>query len=255
MGWNQAADQILCETDYTKFWEGIDKVPIYDVGHTLRRREIAKNIPSKSKKILSVGSGYGEELLAFKESNPYATIFCIDLNPKALSRCRELLDAKTILTDATHLPFKRNYFDVILVLEVLEHIPDDTKVIEEVHRVLKEGGIVISSVPSGPLTEKWIKHGHLRHYSREEFLNLFESNGFKYVKHINYYGRVRMLYDPIKKILKSTNYLLNKLAHQDLEYVDRALYKLIVPFFLFLTRFESKMEPLKRKEIALFTKR
>lgn len=49
--------------------------------------------------------------------------------------------------DLTSLSFPDNQFDLIVCLEVLEHVPDYSKAIEEVSRVLKKGGLFIFSVP------------------------------------------------------------------------------------------------------------
>jgi len=51
----------------------------------------------------------------------------------------------------TNLPFENNYFDVIFVLDILEHVKEIDKAIEEIKRVLKTNGHVILSGP----TETW----------------------------------------------------------------------------------------------------
>jgi ubiquinone/menaquinone biosynthesis C-methylase UbiE len=45
--------------------------------------------------------------------------------------------------DICDLPFEDNQYDVILCNHVLEHIPDDTKAMQELYRVLKPGGMAI----------------------------------------------------------------------------------------------------------------
>jgi SAM-dependent methyltransferase len=52
-----------------------------------------------------------------------------------------------VKADICNLPFEDNQYDVILCNHVLEHIPDDTKAMEELYRVLKPGGIGIFQVP------------------------------------------------------------------------------------------------------------
>jgi 2-polyprenyl-3-methyl-5-hydroxy-6-metoxy-1,4-benzoquinol methylase len=48
-----------------------------------------------------------------------------------------------VKADICNLPFEDNQYDVILCNHVLEHIPDDTKAMQELYRVLKPGGMVI----------------------------------------------------------------------------------------------------------------
>lgn len=55
-----------------------------------------------------------------------------------------LADVKADICD---LPFMDNQYDVILCNHVLEHIPDDTKAMQELYRVLKPGGMAILQIP------------------------------------------------------------------------------------------------------------
>lgn len=52
-----------------------------------------------------------------------------------------------VKADICHLPFEDNSFDVIFCNHVLEHIPDDTKAMQELFRVLKKGGFGIFQIP------------------------------------------------------------------------------------------------------------
>ncbi|WP_299396183.1 class I SAM-dependent methyltransferase [uncultured Gelidibacter sp.] len=52
-----------------------------------------------------------------------------------------------VKADICNLPFKDNEFDVILCNHVLEHIPDDTKAMQELYRIMKPGGYGIFQIP------------------------------------------------------------------------------------------------------------
>jgi SAM-dependent methyltransferase len=52
-----------------------------------------------------------------------------------------------VKADICDLPFKNDSYDVILCNHVLEHIPDDTKALQELYRVLKPGGYGIFQIP------------------------------------------------------------------------------------------------------------
>lgn len=52
------------------------------------------------------------------------------------------------------LPFENNHFDLAICNHVLEHIPEDTKAMGEIHRVVKSGGAAILQVPLSKNTEK-----------------------------------------------------------------------------------------------------
>ena len=52
-----------------------------------------------------------------------------------------------VKADICNLPFTDNTYDFIFCNHVLEHIPDDTKAMQELYRVLKPGGIGIFQIP------------------------------------------------------------------------------------------------------------
>jgi SAM-dependent methyltransferase len=52
-----------------------------------------------------------------------------------------------VKADICNLPFEDNQYDVIFCNHVLEHIPDDTKAMQELYRVLKPGGMAILQIP------------------------------------------------------------------------------------------------------------
>ncbi len=52
-----------------------------------------------------------------------------------------------VKADICNLPFEENSYDIIFCNHVLEHIPDDTKAMQELFRVLKKGGMAILQIP------------------------------------------------------------------------------------------------------------
>ncbi len=108
-----------------------------------------------------------------------------------------LADVKADICD---LPFKDNSFDVILCNHVLEHIPDDTKAMTELYRVLKPGGWGIFQIPQDldrdktfeddSITDKkertkiFGQYDHVRIYGRDYF-NKLRSVGF-HVEEVEY---------------------------------------------------------------------
>jgi len=58
---------------------------------------------------------------------------------------------KTKITDVVNdghlLPFKDNSFDTVMIIAVLEHTKEPQKIVNEIHRVLKKGGVVYSTTP------------------------------------------------------------------------------------------------------------
>ena len=81
--------------------------------------------------------------------------------------------------DAYRLPFPDGAFDVVVISEVLEHIPDDRDAIAELDRVLRPGGTLAVTVPRWwPERICWalsdayhqVEGGHIRIYRRRQLL-------------------------------------------------------------------------------------
>lgn len=74
------------------------------------------------------------------------------------------------------IPFSRESFDFVLMLDVLEHLNDDQAAIREVVNLLKPGGIIICTVPAYQWL--WTKHDeifhHKRRYNKKILSGLFE---------------------------------------------------------------------------------
>lgn len=105
-----------------------------------------------------------------------------------------------VKADICNLPFEANSFDVILCNHVLEHIPDDTKAMQELYRILKVGGWGIFQIPQdlsrkntfedNSITDKkerariFGQYDHVRIYGRDYFDKL-RRIGFT-VNEVNY---------------------------------------------------------------------
>jgi ubiquinone/menaquinone biosynthesis C-methylase UbiE len=88
--------------------------------------------------------------------------------------------------DALHLPFADASFDAVICSEVLEHIPDYGPVLQEMHRVLRPGGMLCVSVPRAwPERICWflsreyheVPGGHVRIFSRRQLRTEIEAAG------------------------------------------------------------------------------
>ena len=109
-----------------------------------------------------------------------------------------------VKADICNLPFKDNSFDVIFCNHVLEHIPDDTKAMQELFRVLKPGGWGVFQIlqdlkrdktfEDDTITDKkerakiFGQYDHVRIYGRDYFDKLREI-GFK-VEEVDYTSKL-----------------------------------------------------------------
>lgn len=121
---------------------------------------------------------------------------------------------------ALSLPLSRESKDLYISLETIEHIQDDDRFVQEVHRVLKPNGIFICSTPNRLITNPgsvledapW-NHFHIREYSPSELADLLRRYFFIegwYGQNKNFAIKVYIL-NKISKIFgKQTANLLNK---------------------------------------------
>lgn len=102
-----------------------------------------------------------------------------------------------VKADICNLPFSDDSYDLILCNHVLEHIPDDTKAMQELYRVMKPGGMGIFQIPQDLKREMTLKddsitdqkerarifgqYDHVRVYGRDYFDKL-RSIGFRVVE-------------------------------------------------------------------------
>ncbi|MCZ7529179.1 MAG: class I SAM-dependent methyltransferase [Acidimicrobiia bacterium] len=100
-------------------------------------------------RILEVGAGEGEIARALAARYPEARITILDLPDPELAGEWRSLDATATHGDATHLPFPDQAFDLVLAIEVLEHVEDPDAALHEIARVAR--GAVVVSVPREPI--------------------------------------------------------------------------------------------------------
>lgn len=133
-------------------------------------------------RVLDIGCGTG---LILEELNGRATAVGLDFSHQALSFCRKRGLDNLISGDVSHLPIADSSLDLVLALDLFEHIKDDVSLIRDIHRILKPGGYLLATVPAHQYL--WSRHDealhHFRRYSYGGFRNLITGNGFSLRKY------------------------------------------------------------------------
>jgi SAM-dependent methyltransferase len=96
-----------------------------------------------------------------------------DLDPLAVASICDLVGDNVYQLSQSATPFASRAFDQIVIVDLLEHLPDDRGFVRELERILKPGGTLIVNVPHYKpgswlnrfrhrigLTDEW--HGHVR---------------------------------------------------------------------------------------------
>ncbi len=139
--------------------------------------------PGQVRKVLDIGSGAGN--MAHHLAH-YGEVYGIDYNfrPLAVAQRRGLPSAQGF---GNELPFPDNTFDLVALLDTVEHIPDELGVLYECARVLKPGGKLIVTVPAFMWLWSYNDeiNAHQRRYTAPELQQKIELCGLR-VKRVSY---------------------------------------------------------------------
>lgn len=142
------------------------------------RRLIAKDLigryAPKMGTLADLGCGCGYTLHAF--SDFFEQVIGVDPAPEAIefSKLRKIPVVQGSLPDA--IPLEPGSFDVVLMMDVLEHVEDDGAAAAAAAKLLAPGGIIIATAPA----HQWMwtlrddHHHHKRRYSKKQFGALFK---------------------------------------------------------------------------------
>jgi SAM-dependent methyltransferase len=161
---------------------------------TARRRIVAalieKQTPLKPvAHILEVGAGTGSNLAMLQR---YGTVEAIEPDDKAraLASRRGGIDVwGGLLPDG--VPLVDGRYDLIVLLDVLEHIPDDAGTLRVLAKKLAPGGRLLLTVPSTPWL--WsahdVAHHHQRRYTAGALRKVLAGNGFR-LRHMSHFNSI-----------------------------------------------------------------
>jgi SAM-dependent methyltransferase len=159
----------------------------------IARRRILKGLikriirPPEKAKILEVGCGTGHNLAMLKT---FGSVEASELDRCARAVANKRLPGKVKSAKLPDLSmFKRNGYDLIALLDVLEHVPDDLASLRAIHMRLKPGGALLLTVPANP----WMwsahdaAHHHFRRYTKKQLEELFLRSGLE-VELLSYFN-------------------------------------------------------------------
>jgi SAM-dependent methyltransferase len=129
--------------------------------------------------VVEIGAGEGRITERLVERFPAATVVGLDLPDTDLLEEWDEIDVPMFFGDATRMPFRDDSIDLVVGLEVLEHVPNPERAIADIARVCR--GTAILSVPREPIWRagnmargRYLKDwgntpGHVNHWSSKSF--------------------------------------------------------------------------------------
>jgi SAM-dependent methyltransferase len=120
------------------------------------------------RRILDVGCGTGGNRSVLEE---FGEVWGVDSAVSAVSFARDRGWPRVLLGSATDLPIPDATFDLVTALGVIEHVPDDERMLSELLRVVRPGGHMLLMTSAHPWL--WSVHDdavhHQRRYRKFEF--------------------------------------------------------------------------------------
>jgi SAM-dependent methyltransferase len=165
-------------------------------------RKIARQFPGSSF-VLDAGSGFGQYTWRMSRMNSKWNINAVDINSEQISDCNSFFEKQGLadrvkfntgdLTELSDL----NCYDIILSVDVMEHIEEDVKVFKNFYNSLKGNGILLISTPSDQGgsdvhndTEESFIDEHVRDgYSIKEITGKLTMAGFRTTEAVYTYGK------------------------------------------------------------------
>jgi ubiquinone/menaquinone biosynthesis C-methylase UbiE len=165
-----------------------------------RRLQIVKILNlGKKDVILDIGCGDGSISEIFLKNIKLA--IGVDISKTRLRRAKNKGLKVILINDASEIPLKSNSVDKAICTEVLEHVLQPGKVLGEINRILKKGGILVLTAPLNEplrntlldvplkdvknlsynkLKEKYgLRDAHLWPFSQKNLIDYLKVNGFK----------------------------------------------------------------------------
>ncbi|HTA77726.1 MAG TPA: class I SAM-dependent methyltransferase [bacterium] len=130
---------------------------------------------------LEIGCGNGYVLSCIHEKFPDIKLFGSEVYQQGLHHASQRIPAAQFFQmDARAIPFE-NYFNSAGAFDVLEHIPEDEKVLASLFRSVSTGGGILITVPQHRFLWTYADQfaGHVRRYSSLELKEKAEKAGFK----------------------------------------------------------------------------
>jgi 2-polyprenyl-3-methyl-5-hydroxy-6-metoxy-1,4-benzoquinol methylase len=137
----------------------------------------------RNHQVLDIGCGTGFNITYLHQLG-YNQVAGLDVSPDALAYCRSHQLKELLCGNAEKLPIQPHSYDIILTLDMLEHLPDDRSALSEIFRVLKPGGSLFIFVPAFQFLWSFqdeISH-HQRRYTAKELREKILQAGFELSK-------------------------------------------------------------------------
>lgn len=143
-------------------------------------RNLVRKLGLRDALILDAGCGTG---FAGGELRSAGTVIGLDASEDALAGSETKL-AGACIARIQHTPFADSSYDLIVAMDLLEHLDDEAPALKEIHRICRPGGYLFVTVPAYRCL--WSKHddvlGHCRRYTAGGIVKTIRASGFEVLR-------------------------------------------------------------------------
>jgi 2-polyprenyl-3-methyl-5-hydroxy-6-metoxy-1,4-benzoquinol methylase len=171
-----------------------EKASVFDPGYYANTRpEVLALVPASARFVVDVGCGAGRLGQALKAARPGIQVRGVEPVASQADLARRVLDDVFLGSAEDPLPAHWPQPDCVIFADVLEHLVDPWSLVKRYRDVLRPGGACVASIPNvtnrevliGLLKHRWdyapyglLDRTHLRFFTRETAVELFENAGF-----------------------------------------------------------------------------
>ena len=241
-------DPIISESYLKKFYKA--KSYIYYASlmteEAIQRRDkrsekifnkINKQFKSKKGRLLDIGCGYGG-ILKVAKSNGW-DVYGTDYSDDCRKYIKQELGIDIKKQDILNTNFKENFFDIIVLKQVIEHLNEPKKTLIKINQLLRPGGMLWLATPNSKgicalIMKKYnpsYQRGHINIFDKSTMTKILKESGFRKVKVSTYHLKALNLFCYLtgKRDVRMKVYTtLNKLPTQG-GIKRRVFYKIVQP--------------------------
>lgn len=180
--------------------------------------KISKYVSNKIR-MLEIGAGLGYTLKIARDKG--WEVFGTEISPFAVRYAKEQLGIKMFSGSLEEAKFPEEFFDLVIMTHVLEHLPDPSKTLEQIFHILKNSGTLYVIVPNIASFKAWINKEkwrglmpgcHLYHFCPRTLKKTVIKAGFRVI-HIDTTQDIITAEDISKTGITSFSFLGEKLKN------------------------------------------
>lgn len=160
-------------------------------------------------RLLDLGSGLGH-FLEIANNNGYEATG-VELGKEKAAFAKKILKLEVINANAEEVEFKAESFDIIVLMELIEHTNNPLNLLKKINKILKPDGIIYVTTPNINFLARWLLGNqwliltppwHLYFFNRKTLNKIFNRAGFSRAAEINYCPHLTLFNKNLKAIFK-----------------------------------------------------